>query len=150
MPTPLSSQRASAVRSPGSHASEEGHHGPAICRDGDWFGGTVNLAARVAGVATGGEVLVTQVVRDGASSLEGVEFQSRGEHRMRNVAAAVPLFAAVVDQRSTHDHQIDPVCRMLVAEGREAGTLRHRDTVYCFCSFGCAEQFLRDPDVYAS
>ena len=29
------------------------HHGPAIERDGDYFGATVNLAARVAGMATG-------------------------------------------------------------------------------------------------
>ena len=124
------------------------HHGPAICRDGDWFGSTVNLAARVAGVAAGGEVLMTEAVRDGAAGLEGVEFEGRGEHRMRNVTAAVPLFAAIVDRRSGEGHQLDPVCRMLVAEGREAGTLRHHDTVYCFCSFHCTEQFLRDPDAY--
>jgi adenylate cyclase len=126
------------------------HHGPAVFRDGDWFGGTVNLAARVAAVAAGGEVLVTEAVRDGAAGLEGVEFESRGEHRMRNVTAAVPLFAVVVDERIDHAHQVDPVCRMLVAEGREAGTLRHRDTVYCFCSLDCAEQFLRNPDAYTS
>jgi adenylate cyclase len=33
------------------------HHGPAVERDGDYFGATVNLAARVSGLATGGEVL---------------------------------------------------------------------------------------------
>jgi adenylate cyclase len=124
------------------------HHGPAICRDGDWFGGTVNIAARVAAVAGGGEVLVTEAVRDGAAGLEEVEFESRGEHRMRNVTAPVRLFAAVVDERSDEDHHLDPVCRMLVAEGREAGTLRHLDTVYCFCSLECAGQFARNPDAY--
>jgi adenylate cyclase len=124
------------------------HHGPAICREGDWFGATVNLAARVAGVAAGGEVLVTDAVRDGAGALEGVEFQSRGHHRMRNVTAPVPIYVAVAEQRSRYEHDIDPVCRMLVAEGREAGTLRHRDALYRFCSHDCARQFLRDPDVY--
>jgi adenylate cyclase len=126
------------------------HHGPAICREGDWFGGTVNLAARVAGVAAGGEVLLTEAVRDGAPEVEGVEFERRGEHRMRNVTAPVLLFAAVVDRRSRDAHQIDPVCRMLVAEGREAGSLRHRDAVYCFCSLDCAGQFARNPDAYTS
>src|SRR5918999_4699787 len=71
------------------------HHGPAIAREGDWFGATVNLAARVAAAAAGGEVLVTGAVRDRVGELSGVEFESRGEHRMRNVAAPVPLFAAV-------------------------------------------------------
>jgi adenylate cyclase len=35
-------------------------HGPAIARAGDWFGATVNLAARVAAVAAGGEVLLAE------------------------------------------------------------------------------------------
>jgi len=35
------------------------HTGPAVEREGDWFGATVNLAARVAGAAGGDEVLVT-------------------------------------------------------------------------------------------
>jgi adenylate cyclase len=124
------------------------HHGPAICREGDWFGATVNLAARVAAVAAGGEVLVTDAVRDDARDLDGVEFHSRGHHRMRNMPVAVPLFVAVPDERSAEAHHIDPVCRMLVAEGREAGTLWHRDALYLFCSLDCARQFLRDPDAY--
>jgi adenylate cyclase len=126
------------------------HHGPAICRGGDWFGSTVNLAARVAAVAAGGEVLVTEPVRDGAGQLEGVEFDSRGEHQIRNVPDAVPLFAALAGDRGHHGHQIDPVCRMLVAEGREAGTLRYGDAVYCFCSLDCAGQFARNPEAYTS
>ena len=35
------------------------HHGPAIERDGDYFGAAVNLAARVSGEASGGEVMLT-------------------------------------------------------------------------------------------
>jgi adenylate cyclase len=124
------------------------HHGPAIERGGDWFGATVNLAARVAAVAAGGEVLVTDAVRERAGELEGVEFQSRGEQRIRNVASLVPLFAAVPDDRTGEARHLDPVCRMLVAEGREAGTLRHDDTLYRFCSLECARRFLRDPDAY--
>jgi class 3 adenylate cyclase len=126
------------------------HHGPAIARGGDWFGATVNLAARVASVAAGGEVLVTEAVRESALELEGVEFESRGPHRMRNVATPVPLFAAVPEERSAEAHHIDPVCRMRVAEGRETGMLRHRDELYRFCSLDCARQFLRDPDAYTA
>ena len=39
------------------------HTGPATEREGDWFGSTVNLAARVAGEAAGGEVLVSEATR---------------------------------------------------------------------------------------
>jgi adenylate cyclase len=72
------------------------HHGPALESDGDWFGSTVNLAARVAALAAGGEVLLTGAVRDAADELEGVALESRGEQRLRNVAVPVPIFAAVV------------------------------------------------------
>jgi adenylate cyclase len=124
------------------------HHGPAIARGGDWFGATVNLAARVAALAAGGEVLVTEAVRESAGELAGVEFESRGEQRIRNVIAPVPLFVAVPDDRTSETRHLDPVCRMLVAEGREAGSLRHRGTLYRFCSFECARRFLADPDAY--
>jgi adenylate cyclase len=126
------------------------HHGPAVEREGDWFGATVNLAARVAAAAAGGEVLITAAVRDRVGELSGIEFESRGEHRMRNVAAPVPLFAAVRDERSTETRHLDPVCRMLVAEGREAGSFRHGGALYRFCSLECARRFLEDPEAYTA
>jgi adenylate cyclase len=126
------------------------HHGPAIARAGDWFGATVNLAARVAAAASGGEVLVTAAVRERAGELAGVEFESRGEHRMRNVAGPVPLFAAVRDERRSEIRHLDPVCRMLVEEGREAGSFRYADTLYRFCSLDCARRFLHEPDAYTA
>jgi adenylate cyclase len=126
------------------------HHGPAVERGGDWFGATVNLAARVAAAAAGGEVLVTAAVRDRVGELGGVEFESRGEQRMRNVAAPVPLFVAVPDERSDEARHLDPVCRMLIAEGREAGSFRHDGALYRFCSLECARRFLEDPEAYAA
>ena len=38
------------------------HHGQVLYRDGDYYGHEVNLAARVAARAAGGEVLVTRPV----------------------------------------------------------------------------------------
>lgn len=111
------------------------HHGPALAREGDWFGATVNLAARVAALAAGGQVLVTDAVRAAAGDLDGIEFQSKGEPRMRNVPLPVPLFAAVRGATGGEAHHIDPVCRMLVVEGRE---------------LDCAAQFVRDPDAYTA
>jgi len=125
------------------------HHGPAIEREGDWFGATVNLAARVAAMAAASEVLVTAAVRDNTRDLAGVEFESRGEQRIRNVTLPVALFAAVPDDRTSEARHVDPVCRMLIAEGRESGSLRHAGTLYRFCSLECAGLFIRDPQAYA-
>jgi adenylate cyclase len=42
------------------------HAGPVVFQDGDYFGRTVNLAARIAEYARPGEVLVSQEVVDAA------------------------------------------------------------------------------------
>jgi class 3 adenylate cyclase/YHS domain-containing protein len=125
------------------------HHGPAVAREGDWFGATVNLAARVAGLAAGGEVLVTAVVREHAERMPAVRLEHRGEHRVRNVPGPVELFAAVPANAAREPRQLDPVCHMLVEESQAAGSLRHRGTVYRFCSLECAGRFAGDPDAYA-
>src|SRR5215217_8714365 len=39
------------------------HTGPAVERGGDWFGTTVNLAARVSAAASGGDALLTAATR---------------------------------------------------------------------------------------
>lgn len=124
------------------------HHGPAVERQGDWFGATVNLAARVAGLAAGGEVLVTRTVLEATGELDGVTFESRGQERVRNVAAPVTVFAALPEDRSEEERHLDPVCRMVVGEGREAGMVRHHGIEYRFCSQECIRRFLDDPDAY--
>jgi adenylate cyclase len=53
-------ERAAAGAGPELHASV--HHGVAVFRDGDYFGHTVNVAARLLDVATAGELLATEDV----------------------------------------------------------------------------------------
>src|SRR5438128_2321474 len=43
--------------------------GQAQERDGDWFGSAVNVAARVSGIASGGEVLLTEATRAAAGEV---------------------------------------------------------------------------------
>ena len=42
---------------------------------------------------------------------------------------------------------VDPVCKMHVIEGREAGKWECKGKTYYFCSTGCLEQFKSDPDL---
>jgi adenylate cyclase len=123
------------------------HHGPAIERDGDYFGAAVNLAARVSAAATGGEVLLTGPTAALARRVEGVRYESRGCPELRNVREPVELVAAV-RQGHTREHRltIDPVCRMAVDPGSAPGQLVIDDTVYYFCSLACAGEFARQPD----
>ena len=125
------------------------NHGSAIERDGDYFGAAVNLAARVSGVATGGEVLLTGQTAALAPDLEGVFYEPRGREALRNVREPVELFAAVrTGETSTGRFPVDPVCRMAVDPDRAPGRLMHEDTAYFFCTLTCAGEFARQPERY--
>jgi adenylate cyclase len=127
------------------------HHGPAVERDGDYFGATVNLAARVSGVASGGEVLLTGRTAALVPDLEGVLYEPRGREALRNVREPVELFAAVRRGDATHGRLVvDPVCRMAVDPDRAAGRLRHEGTAYFFCTLACAGEFARDPERFVA
>ena len=69
------------------------HHGAAVYRDGDYFGGDVNLAARVVARAIGGEVMVTQSVLDAFGEPEYLSFQPIGEVRLKGFPEPVSLFS---------------------------------------------------------
>jgi adenylate cyclase len=68
--------------------------GPVVFRDGDYYGRTVNVAARVAAPASAGELLVT------AEALPvpvpgGLEFEPLGEASLKGLSTKVTLYRAV-------------------------------------------------------
>lgn len=127
------------------------HMGPASERGGDFFGATVNLAARIAGAAAGGEVLLSEVVHREASGLAGVQFSSRGAQRLRNVPKPIVVYSAErTDAERRSGRALDPVCHMAMIPGREASRMEHEGTVYLFCSELCAERFAAAPEDYAA
>ena len=69
------------------------HRGPVVFRDGDYFGRTVNIAARVTGAAVAGEVLVTDEVRHETGD-EDVTFEAAGPSELKGLAEPLELFRA--------------------------------------------------------
>ena len=67
--------------------------GPAVARDGDFFGSAVNLAARLSQAARGGEVLLTEATR-AAARRRGAKLEERGARTFRNTRDPVVVFAA--------------------------------------------------------
>jgi adenylate cyclase len=67
--------------------------GPVVVQGGDYFGRTVNLAARIAARASAGQVLVSQSVAQSASP-EGVSFVELGELPLKGFARPVRLLEA--------------------------------------------------------
>jgi adenylate cyclase len=69
------------------------HAGPVIFQEGDYFGRTVNLAARIAEYARPGEVLVSQEVVDAADAAP-VSFVEIGPVELKGVPGTLRLYIA--------------------------------------------------------
>jgi adenylate cyclase len=66
-------------------------HGPAVERDGDVYGHSVNLASRVTGIARPGSVLATEEVHDAVQ--DGFAWSYAGERKVKGVGE-VKLYRA--------------------------------------------------------
>lgn len=69
------------------------HYGRAVYRDGDYFGGDVNLSHRVVARALGGEVLVTKAVADAIGGSEHLDFDPIGKVGLKGFPDPVELFS---------------------------------------------------------
>jgi len=70
------------------------HFGSAVYRDGDYFGGDVNLAHRVAARALAGEVLLTRSVVDGIRPSPHLALEPIGAVSLKGFPAPTELFVA--------------------------------------------------------
>jgi adenylate cyclase len=69
------------------------HAGPVLYQEGDYFGQTVNLSARIADFARAGEVLVSQAAAD-VSHEKGIGFGDIGPVELKGVSGTVHLLRA--------------------------------------------------------
>jgi adenylate cyclase len=67
--------------------------GPAVERDGDFYGSTVNLAARLSQAARGGEVLLSEATREAARRAR-TRLEQRGPRTFRNARDPIVVYAA--------------------------------------------------------
>jgi len=78
------------------------HAGPVLFQEGDYFGRTVNIAARIADYARPGEVVVSQEVVH-ASGDSGVVFAPIGPVELKGVSTAMHLYTALRSDRHRHE-----------------------------------------------
>jgi adenylate cyclase len=69
------------------------HAGPVVFQEGDYFGRTVNIAARIADYARPGEVLVSQEVVNGADG-RPVTFTEIGPVELKGLPRTLRLYLA--------------------------------------------------------
>jgi adenylate cyclase len=94
------------------------HTGPAAHRDGDWYGTTVNVAARLCGAAAGGEVLASEATCEAADQLPRLRLDDIRLHWLRNVTE--PVHARVVSPQPYHLERLRLKRRRNVACGPHA------------------------------
>ena len=69
------------------------HAGDVIREENNVYGGAVNIASRISGLAAPGEVLVSETVRSLARTSAGVAFEDRGEQMLKGVGEPVRVWA---------------------------------------------------------
>ena len=75
------------------------HTGPAVTRNDDWYGNTVNVAARLCSAAGGGEVLASEDAVAAAGRLPDVELGERRLHWLKNVTEPVAARSVAARER---------------------------------------------------
>ena len=115
------------------------HHGEAVQRGDDYFGTGVNVAARVAAMAGGGQILATVAVAD-AARVEGRDVTALGRFELKNLRDRVDVYS-IRPQGEPDAEVVDPVCRMRVSVAKAAARLQIAGRDYYFCSTECAAAF---------
>jgi adenylate cyclase len=83
---------------PGVHASL--HQGVAVVRDGDYFGGVVNVAARILAAAKRDELVATEPVAEATDS--DFHWEHAGASFIRGVRDTVDLYQLIGPRRSAN------------------------------------------------
>lgn len=69
--------------------------GEAIQEEGDFFGAAVIVAARINALADGGEILISEAVKQLAQGMRGIEFAFKGEFTLKGLREQYRVYEAV-------------------------------------------------------
>lgn len=120
------------------------HHGEAVERGDDLFGTSVNLTARIAAQAQGGQVLATATIAAAAREL-GFATAPQGTAQLKNLCDPYELFSLDLGP-VRQPGSVDPVCKMWVERKAAVGPETHGGRDYGFCSTDCANAFRAAPE----
>lgn len=80
------------------------HTGTSVRRGDDLFGRNVAMAARIAGLAGGGEILVSKPVLDAVVDLAGIEFGVPRDVELKGFQGTYPVYAATLRPTDAVNH----------------------------------------------
>jgi adenylate cyclase len=88
------------------------HTGPALASEGDWYGRTVNVAARLCAVAPASQVLVSEATRAAAGRMRGIEYGERELHWLRNVSEPIATYLVQASEGRDRSARASHVCAL--------------------------------------
>ena len=115
------------------------HAGPVVLHEGDVLGGTVNLAARVAAQAAGGQVLATAAFADALPAGSWLQ-QRLGYYELKGLSAPVELVELALCPHPD-DRTVDPVCGMALTDGSAVLRVQVDGVQVSFCSRACLRRW---------
>lgn len=125
------------------------HYGDLLEEDNQFYGSTINLAARIAAYSAGGQVLCSAPALSRIGDNCQVQFESRGFIKFKNVKEPVEVFEAAYHKENAAK-EFDPVCHMAVEANRAVGSINHEGKAYLFCSHNCLNSFCENPKWYVN
>jgi len=110
----------------------------------------VNIAARVAAQASGGQILCTKAIAESLlhATMANVEIEYQGSASLKNLPEPMDPYEIVLTS-AARQCVIDPVCKMQVDTRRAARDLQYKGRKYWFCSLSRVERFVEQPSSYA-
>jgi class 3 adenylate cyclase len=105
------------------------HTGSAVCRDGDWYGSAVNVAARLCSAAGGDAVLVSDATREAAGRVRKVEFGERELHWLKNVPEPVAARSAARHECSGRRRPLEKLTKLVGRRSAPAVSLRQSEVI---------------------
>ena len=143
--------RTAATAEPQFLGTRQGiHWGPVLFREGDYYGGTVNLAARIVAEAAADRVLVSSDIRDQLRDTKSIELDHAGRRTVKHVSEPIDVYEARRRGDTVDPPQaIDPVCGMTIDPQSPAARLQLEGHDVMFCSQTCLQRFVANPQQYA-
>lgn len=121
------------------------HHGTVLYREGDYVGGTINLAARVATAGEAGQLLITEELRDAAGDLADADYAPLPPRRLKGIPNPIRLVEVRRRSPERSDREADPVCGLLLHSDDVSIRATWHGTSYAFCCEMCEQAFAENP-----
>jgi class 3 adenylate cyclase/YHS domain-containing protein len=121
------------------------HHGSVLYREGDYVGGTVNLAARVASSGAAGQFLITEDLREAAGDLADAAFTVLPPRRLKGIPEPICLVGVRRHHPERSNRETDPVCGLLLHAEDVATRATWHGSTYAFCCDICKNAFVENP-----